>query len=149
MGIIASANSNRDFENPPQGVHQAVCVDVVDMGDVENKQYGKIQHKCRVVFQIEAKMADGRPFIASRRFTVSLDERSALRPFLEMWRGKAFTPDELKGFELDNLIGANGMVQILHSTEGEQTYANITAVFSAAGQYGENEGERLHARPGS
>lgn len=129
MGVIASAYGDKEFENPPQGVHQAVCVDVVDMGMVENKQYNKTQHKIRIVFQLEAKMADGRPFIASRRFTNSLAEQSALRPFLEMWRGKAFSSEELKGFDTDLLIGANAMVQILYSTEGDQTYANISAAF--------------------
>src|SRR5687767_1695386 len=127
MGITVNA-SEKKFELPPQGMHQGVCVDVVDLGMVEDPKWQKTQHKCRVVFQLASKMEDGRPYIISRRFTVSLGEKSALRPFLETWRNKAFSAEELRSFDLDTLIGANGMVQILYNDEGETTYANLNAV---------------------
>lgn len=129
MGVVASSKSDMVFENPPQGVHQAVCVDVVDMGMVENTIYQKTQHKIRIVWQIAEKMADGRRFIANRRFTVSLAEQSALRPFLEGWRGRPFSAEELQGFDTDALIGVNCMVQIMHNVNGDNTYANVTAAF--------------------
>lgn len=126
MSLIASAKGG-DFVNAPAGVHLGVCVDVVDMGMVDNG-FGP-KHVCRIVFQLETRMEDNRRFIANRRFNITLSEKSNLLPFLQNWRGRPFTDDELKGFDLESLIGANGNVQILHEESKGQTYANITAVF--------------------
>lgn len=118
----------KQFELPPEGLFQGVCVDVVDMGMQENQNNGKMQHKCRIVFQIDQPMEDGRRFIVSRWFTVSLADQSNLLPFLQNWRGKTLTPEEKEEFDLETLIGVNGQVQILYNVSNGQTYANIAAV---------------------
>lgn len=129
MPIIASAKGGGNFVNAPQGVHPAVCVDVVDMGMVKNERYGKEEHKIRIVWQIDKRMDSGSRFIANRRFTNSLSEKSHLLPFLQNWRGQSFSAAELKGFDLENLLGANAMLQIIHTEDNGQTYANVTAAF--------------------
>lgn len=125
--LTVSANSG-SFIPAPQGVHQGVCVDVIDLG-ILDKGWGP-KPMCRIVFQIDTRMENGKRFIASRDFNKTLNEKGNLLPFLTTWRGQAFTPEELKGFPLEKLIGVNGNVQILHN-EGRNgnTYANITAVF--------------------
>jgi hypothetical protein len=125
MPLIAKG---KQFQNPPEGLFQGVCVDVVDMGMQENRNNGKMQHNCRIVFQIDEPMEDGRRFIVNRWFTVSLSDQSNLLPFLENWRGKRLTQEEKDGFDLETLIGVNGQVQILHNSDSGQTYANIAAV---------------------
>lgn len=117
-----------DFENHPEGQFRAVCMDVVDLGMVENKQFGKMQHKIAVVFHSEAKMLDGRPFEVWERFTATLNERGRLRPFLQSWRGKAFTEPELAGFDLEKLIGVNAYLQIIWNQSNGKTYANIGTI---------------------
>lgn len=123
-----------NYELPPEGSHQAVCCDVVDLGEVDTG-WGPMQ-KVAIVFQITpdpdtgAKVArsDGERFEVVRRFNAHLSERGYLRPFLESWRGKKFTADELKGFHLRNLIGANAMVQVIHEQSKERVYANINTI---------------------
>lgn len=113
----------------PAGSYSAVCVDVVDLGVVETTYKGQIkqQHKCRVVFEVAEHRQDGSPFYVGERFTASLGEKAALRKFLEGWRGRAFTADELKGFDLEQLIGAPAILSIVHNQNGDRTYDNIAS----------------------
>lgn len=122
--------TGRNYQIAPAGQHNAVCVDFVDLGmeQVEWKGTVKHQHKCRIVWELEATTEDGRRFVVGRKFTASLDEKSALRPFLEAWRGKAFTAAELKGFDSENLVGVGALIQIVHKTVGDRTYDNVNAI---------------------
>jgi hypothetical protein len=126
MPIIVKANA--DFENHPEGQFRAVCVDVVDLGEVLNKKWGKVQHKVALVFHTEAKTKDGRPFEVWERHTATLDEKANLRKFLQGWRGKAFTPAELEAFDLEKLIGVGAFIQVVHNVSGDKTYANIGSI---------------------
>jgi hypothetical protein len=117
-----------EYENHPEGQARVVCMDVVDLGFVENKQYGKTQHKIALVFHSEEKMKDGRPFEIWERFTATLDERGRLRPFLQAWRGKAFTEAELAGFDVEKLVGVNAYVQVIHNHNNGKTYANVATI---------------------
>lgn len=130
MPIPVSAGNSTTFAPCPAGVHQAVCVDVVDMGLLEVTWNGQVkkQHKVRIVWQVEELMDDGKPFIVQKRYTASLHEKSKLRPELESWRGKAFTEDELREFDLEKLIGANCLLNVAHVQKDGKTYANVTAV---------------------
>jgi hypothetical protein len=129
MAIIAK-DTGGGFTPHPEGQFRAVCVDVVDKGLVETTWQGKTrsQHKIRVVFQTEEQMPDGKPAMASRSFTLSLGEKSALRPFLEAWRGRKFTGEELAGFDVEKLIGAGAVIQIVHEHKGDKVYDNITSI---------------------
>lgn len=130
MPIIATGGSGTTFKPAPAGVHTAVCCDVVDMGLLEVTYAGqtKKQHKVRLVWQIEELMDDGKPFIVQKRYTLSLHEKSNLRLDLQSWRGRAFTDDELRGFDLEKLIGINCMLNVVHTQKAGETYANVTAV---------------------
>jgi hypothetical protein len=132
VAIIAKS-SGGDFTPAPEGLWPAVCVDVVDKGMVESSKY-KPRHmvQLRWVLDAEPKLESGQPHMAVRSFGLSLGEKSALRPFLEAWRGKKFTTEELEGFDLEKLIGANCQVQIIHAGSNGKTYGNIQAVVPAA-----------------
>jgi hypothetical protein len=129
MGVVVSGASHTP---PPAGTHQAVCVDVVDLGMVE-KVYDKKPKKVRVVklvWQInEANEATGKRFCAYRRYTASLGDKASLRRDLQSWRGRPFTQEELKGFDLDNVLGVNCMLNIVHQPDGQGgAYANVDAI---------------------
>jgi hypothetical protein len=127
MAIIAKGSG--DFTPAPEGLWPGVCVDVVDKGIVESKMY-KPRHMIQIRWVIDAEppLADGKPHMAVRSFGLTLGEKSALRPFLEAWRGKKFTDEELEGFDVERLIGVCGQVQILHSKTNGKTYGNVQAV---------------------
>jgi hypothetical protein len=128
--IIATAGEQREFTPAPAGLHQAVCVDVVDLGMLEVTYGGKTkqQHKVRVVWQIDESMDDGKRFIVQKRYTLSLSEKATLRKDLESWRGKPFTRDEEMGFDLERLIGVNCFLNVVHASRDGKTYANVASV---------------------
>ena len=135
MPIIATAGADsQSFTPAPAGVHQAVCVDIVDLGIVEVTWQGKTkqQHKVNVAWQIDELRDDGKPYLVFKRYTLSLNEKASLRKDLEAWRGRKFTRDEEMGFDVENLLGANCLLNIQHNTVGDKTYANVASIMPLA-----------------
>lgn len=131
MPIIARVTGS-GYPPAPAGQHAAICVDVVDLGMLEVAWSGKkkTQHKIRIIWQIDELRDDGKPFEVSRRYTNSLHEKAALRKDLESWRGRAFTEEELNGFDVETVIGGPCLLNVIHSPRegGGQPYANITTI---------------------
>ena len=134
MPIIATAGDSKTFLPAPAGLHQGICVDVVDMGLLEVTYAGvtKKQHKVRIVWQIEEAMPDGKPFIVQKRYTLSLHEKSTLRKDLESWRGTAFNEAELKGFDVEKLIGANAQLNVQQTNKNGEVYSNVVGIVPLA-----------------
>lgn len=132
MAIIATAPQNdTDFTPAPEGTHQAVCVDVIDLGWVENEWQGKVRylHMIRFVWEIDEETEDGkRMLVYSRRFNLTLGKNAALRQFLEAWRGKKFTEEELRGWDVEKVLGANCQLSVVHTEKDGTTYANVSAI---------------------
>ncbi|WP_155931504.1 hypothetical protein [Methylopila sp. 73B] len=140
MAIIAKQSGNGDFQLAPEGQFAAICHKVIDCGtQTVDGQYG-VQQKRQVIIGFELHgenqigdgsgyMEDGRPHVVQQKFTLSLGEKSKLRPFLQSWRGRPFTDDELEGFDISKLIAAPCMVTIQHVTSVKgKTFANITGI---------------------
>jgi hypothetical protein len=65
----------------------------------------------------------------SKNYSNTLSPKSALRIHLSSWRGREFTSDELRGFELKNLLGVWCMVTVKASLgkDGKE-YTNVDSV---------------------
>lgn len=119
--------SKGEFQNPPAGMHIARCISLIDLGTQTTQWQNETKHarKVRVTFELpEAQMDDGRPFTTSRRYTLSLSKKSALRRDLVSWRGREFTKEEEAGFELKNVIGAPAMLNLVEDGE----YVNVSTI---------------------
>jgi hypothetical protein len=130
MAIIATKpNTNGTYTPAPEGVHDAVCCDVADLGIVETTWQGetKSQHKVRIVWQLGTKMEDGRPYSIGRRYGLTLHEKSSLAKDLKSWFGKP-APDN---FDLEKLIGQNCQIVVTHNERDGQVYANVQSVLKA------------------
>ena len=127
MAIIAKEPES-SFTPCPEGLHHAVCVDVIDLGMLQTNWGDK--HKVRIVWQVEEENTDtGRRFDVRKQYNLSLHEKATLRKDLEGWRGRKFTRDELTGFDLEKLLGANCQVQVVQDiTEESRVYANVQAI---------------------
>lgn len=129
MGLTLKESG--DFKLVPAGQYGAVCVDVVDLGIVKTTWEGREKqvHKCRIVFELDTVDTEtGKRLRASRQFTVSLSEKASIRAFLESWRGRPFTADELKGFDTENLIGVGSLLQVVHAERNGKMYDNINSI---------------------
>src|SRR5579871_689871 len=129
MAIVAKA-SGSSFVPCPEGAHAAVCVDVVDLGMLKVSFGGKdkTQHKIRIVWQIADVMPNNKPYVAQKRYTLSLHEKAALRKDLESWRGRAFTEAELQGFDVESVLAVPCLINVMHQKRDSDTFANVTAV---------------------
>lgn len=128
MPIIVS-EQRREFSRAPEGLHQAVCIDVVDIGIVTHPEFGS-KHQVEIRWHLEAvDEASGLQHMVMKRYNLSMNEKATLRLHLEAWRGRKFTTEELKGFDLEKLIGVNCQIQVVHklATDG-RTWANVMAI---------------------
>lgn len=139
MALIAKDKGGSDYEPLNTGMHHAVCYGIVDLG---TQSGGKFEPKRKVAFLWEVPSErikfekDGEkkdlPRGISALFTLSLSSKSKLRPMLESWRGRPFTEEELSGFDLKSVLGANCFINVVHQAgtgpNAGKTYANVASV---------------------
>jgi len=143
MTLIAkeSGGGGGEFTLVPQGMHLARCYRVVDLGTQETMYLGAVKHLHKVMLQFEVHGEDdtgnptvttkGEPMSISKNFTLSLAEMATLRKDLQTWRGREFTADELRGFELKNVLGAWAMISVIKAMGNNgKEYTNIAAIMS-------------------
>lgn len=112
--MVTVRNSDLHFENPEPGSYPATCYKIIDLGTQESEYQGKTLKRRQVIigWELAEKMSTGDPFVVSSFYTASLSEKSKLRPMLEGWRGAAFSPEELDGFDLGKLLGKSCIVSL-------------------------------------
>jgi hypothetical protein len=142
MGFIAKDNGGEsNFKKVPPGVYVARCYSLIDMGtQVSDGQYGsKEQHKIRIAFEIFGDDdagnpltidVDGKqmPLTISKTYTLSLHEKAGLRKDLAAWRGRDFTDEEAKAFDVSKLMGVYCMLNVTTSENNGKTYTNIAGI---------------------
>lgn len=117
-----------------EGVHVASCIWIIDLGEQYSEKFGTTQHKVMLTWETpdETIEVDGeaRPRVISKEYTLSLSEKATLRAHLEAWRGRAFTDEQLAGFDLRNVLGCACQLQIVHTNKNGTTRANIKSIMS-------------------
>jgi hypothetical protein len=133
----------------PEGVFSGVCVDLVDLGVVEDDWNGqrRLVHKLRLLFETEQRDEVGKAGLIAKTFTASLHPKSKLAGFLGAWRGRPVVPGD--SVDLKNLVGASCTLVISHRQNMVgRTYASIDAVskptkkVAPSGQYDPAETRR-------
>lgn len=139
MSLIAKDKGGTDYEPLAAGMHHAVCYGIVDLGTQPGGQF-EPKRKVAFLWEVPAERIkfekDGvkkdLPRGVSAIYTLSLSTKGLMRPMLESWRGKAFTAEELAGFDLKAVLGANCFLNIVHAPgTGKnvgKTYANVKSV---------------------
>ena len=135
MPIIAE-NKGSDFVLIPAGNHIARCIGMIEIGTIKEETgiyAGKESHKVRVTWETPHEQHDFgkgfQPFTISKEFTLSMNEKATLRKMLESWRGKSFTEDEAKAFDITKLLKKPCMINVIHKTSGKGSqYADISSI---------------------
>jgi hypothetical protein len=129
--MILSTGSSGNFTPAPDGLHQAVLVDVVDLGE-KPTEWGP-KHKIRLVWELDPSTAGtlegGRRFTVSKQYTASIHEKGNLRKDLKGWFGRDLNADETKKFDLERLLGrpCTVFVQQAESQDG-RVFANVQII---------------------
>lgn len=126
-------NTGSDFQAHSEGQHAMTCVDVINLGyKVEQFQDNPAREveKAALVFASGERNEDRTLRLVTAEMTVSMHEKSNMRAFLESWRGKSFTPQQVEqGVPLHKLWGVNGLFSIEHITTRQgRTFAKIRSV---------------------
>jgi hypothetical protein len=95
---------------------------MVHIGTVEDEYQGqkRFVNKVRITWELPTEMKvfspekGEQPQAISREFTLSMHEKSTLRAFLTSWRGKGFSEEEAKDFDVSRLVGVPCMLSIVH-----------------------------------
>lgn len=127
-----------DFERCPSGMHLARCYRIIDLGTQKSEYMGqtKYLHKVMLGWEIHGtdevgqpiKMRDGRPFAIFKNYTLSWSEKANLRLDLQSWRGKPFTQEEMRKFDLKTILGVWCMLNVIERTNEGKTYTNVNGV---------------------
>lgn len=135
---INATNSSTPRELIPAGNYIARCYQMLHIGTNLETIDGKTQlmNKVRIGWELPTEMkvfdeAKGeQPLVISQEYTLSMNEKANLRKMLSSWRGKDFTEEQAKSFDITNLIGVPCMLNIIHkpSKTGDKTYQNIGSV---------------------
>ena len=135
---ITAKSPETKFELVPQGNHVARCYSMIEIGTEEIVYQGekKTAYKVRITWELpnEKKVFNPekgeQPYSVSKDYTLSMHEKATLRHDLQNWRGKAFSDDEARSFDITKLIGKPCMLNIIHKTSEKNgnSYANIAGV---------------------
>lgn len=150
--MITATNETKggNFTPVPAGTHVATCYQMIELGTITTEFNGETKHqkKVRITWELpnETKTIEGKekPMVISKDFTLSMHEKATLRKFLESWRGKAFSDEEAKKFDVTNLLGKPCMISVVHVDKDGKSFANITSVsalpkgFAAPVQFNES-----------
>lgn len=140
MSLIAKDSGGKSTFTPvPPGMHLARCYRVVDLGTQKSEYQGQVKYLQKVMVQFEVHGDDDRgmplvteknePMTISKNYTLSLGEKATLRKDLQTWRGRDFTPEELRGFGLKNILGAWAMISVAKAAGNNgKEYTNIMSV---------------------
>jgi len=128
--MILKDKQSSEFISHPEtdGMVKAVIVDITPLKEVDT-QYG-VKEVFQIVFESEVENDEGKRFcVWSRRFTPSLSDRANLRKELKKIMGRDFTALELKGFDIEALIGFGVNLIIQHEIGSNgNTYAVISFI---------------------
>ena len=127
------------FESTPSGLHLARCYRIIDLGTQKTEYLGQVKYLPKIMLgweihgQDEAgtplKMKDGRPFAMFKNYTKSWNDKANLRGDLQAWRGRPFTADELKRFDLKTILGVWCMLNVIEKQGNDgKTYVNVDGI---------------------
>jgi len=137
MLTVTDTGGGAEFKKLDPGTYAAVCTQIIDIGP-QVTPWGE-SNKIKIRFEVPSERAewqdsDGQshegPMVIWASYTASLSEKANLRKDLESWRGRAFTPEELKGFDITKILGQPCMISVKHKTSqtNGKTYANIASI---------------------
>lgn len=157
MAFIASDAGGGDFKRVPHGVYIGRCYSLIDLGTQRVEYQGDVkhQHKIQVRWELFGEDEQGnpltvnvdgveKPMTISKRYTLSLSDKARLRSDLVSWRGRDFTDEEAKGFDVSKLIGAYCMINVTQSESNGKTYSNVSGITPLPGALKNNKPAAVH-----
>lgn len=137
MSIYAEQGATRELI--PAGNYMARCYQMIELGTITDTINGRMttSKKIRIGWELptELKIFDPakgeQPLVISSEYTLSTHKKSKLRAVLASWRGKDFSEDEAKKFDVTKVLGAACMLNIIHKNgvaDPTKVYEQISSI---------------------
>ena len=128
--------STSSFKPVPAGAHAARCYGMVSIGtQIPTNPTYQPSFQVVLMFEIPAETIerDGKqvPLSICRFLGTSLGKPTKptkTNQLLSSWRGKPFTIDEAKGFDLAKVVGHPCLLNIIHEDKNGQTRESIASI---------------------
>src|SRR5512138_3838349 len=130
MGRYSQDSGGGEFKQAPTGTHMARCIRLIDLGTQHGDYQGQptVKNQVLITWELPAEtMDDGKPFTVSHFYTNSLNEKATLRHHLEAWRGRQFSDEEAKRFDLMTILGKPCMVTVIANDKGRSKVSAVSA----------------------
>lgn len=113
-------------ELPEEGTHNAICVQVIDMGTQKVTYEGKEKslRQIQLAFQlVDEQTSEGEAMVVYKKFTFSGHSKSALMIALKAWLSVK-DPE----YDMENVLGKPALITIAVSTNDKGSFANISNI---------------------
>lgn len=138
---INATNTGTVRELIPAGNYVARCYQMIEIGTVSEIVMGKqsILKKVRIGWELPTELKifkqehGEQPLVISQEYTLSMHEKSNLRKMLASWRGKDFTEEEAKCFDITKLLGKPCLLNIIHKSaksDATKKFESISGITS-------------------
>jgi hypothetical protein len=132
-------NKGGSFESTPPGLHLARCYRIIDLGTQKSEYLGQVKMLRKIMLGWEIhgqddsgkalKMQDGRPFAMFKNYTLSWSDKANLRADLQSWRGKPFSQEEMRRFDLKTILDAWCMLNVIEKQGNDgKMYVNVNGI---------------------
>jgi hypothetical protein len=115
-------------ESAPEGTHNAVCVNITDLGTQTTNFKGeeKTARKILLGWQLVDELTeDGEPILVYKRYTYSDSAKATLMKDLKSWVGVKSGAD----FDIATLLGKGCLVSVENNeADNGNVYSNVTSV---------------------
>lgn len=139
MSLVVENSGGGNFKPVSAGVHLARLYRIIDLGTQKSEFEGKTNflHKVKFVWEVHSEDDEGaplvtdkgEPMIITKDYTLSWGEKANLRKDLESWRGRPFTDEEQRRFDLKNVLDQWCMINVQHKPRQKGgVFANIVGV---------------------
>lgn len=134
--MVLMAKQPEGFEPIEGGTYQAICYSVIDLGTQHSDKFNQDLHQVCLTWEIPEVRIDvlregktkNLPRVQSKSYTLSLSEKSNLYNDLVSWRGVPFTQEELEGFDVFTIVGANCLLTITNEVKDGKTKAKVAGI---------------------
>jgi hypothetical protein len=138
MAIIAEKKEGGNFKQVEPGMYPARCYSMIEIGTIDTEFNGETKkaHKVSITWELPTEKAvfhedrGEEPFVVSKTYTLSMHEKATLRKDLESWRGKGYTEEEAKRFDITKLLGQPCNLNVIHvpGKEAGKTYVQVASI---------------------
>lgn len=139
MSFYIESSSQDTFVPVPVGSHLGRCYRIIDLGTQRTEYMGEVKFLRKVMFGWELhgedsagnplQTAKGEPMAIFKNYTLSLSDKATLRQDLQSWRGKDFTDEELRRFDISVVLGHWAMVNVVQKPGKEgKVFSNVQTV---------------------